>query len=129
MLIKILSQDLTEAKTELQQKNNVITKLTNDNQNLILELTSQKRDNYNLSNQLNEYATNLASNRTSIDNLSTERTTLKNEIASLKERLKALNEQREIDDLLIDDHTEGHFMILKRPDVEAIFNIAANYKD
>ena len=97
MLIKILSQDLTEAKTELQQKNNVITKLTNDNQNLILELTSQKRDNYNLSNQLNEYATNLASNRTSIDNLSSERTTLKNEIASLKERLKALNEQREID--------------------------------
>ena len=27
------------------------------------------------------------------------------------------------------DHTEGHFVVLKRPDVEAIFNIAANYKD
>ena len=34
-----------------------------------------------------------------------------------------------LNNLGIDDHTEGHFMILKRPDVEAIFNIAANYKD
>ena len=29
----------------------------------------------------------------------------------------------------IDDHTEGHFVVLKRPDVEAILNIAADYQD
>lgn len=94
---EILSKDLAAKTVENTNKENQLSKLTDDNKSLILELTSQKRDNYNLSNQLNEYATNLASNRTSIDNLLMERTNLKNEIASLKERLKALNEQREID--------------------------------
>lgn len=95
--VEILSKDLAAKTGEITNKENQLSKLTDDNKSLILELTSQKRDNYNLSNQLNEYATNLASNRATIDNLLTERTTLKNEIASLQERLKALNEQREID--------------------------------
>ena len=94
---EVLSKDLAVKTEENTNKENRLAKLTDDNKSLILELTSQKRDNYNLSNQLNEYATNLAANRTTIDNLLMERTNLKNEIASLQERLKALNEQREID--------------------------------
>ena len=97
MLVSIITQDLDKTKESLLQKENDVAKLTNDNQNLILELTSQKRDNYNLTNQLNEYATNLASSKASIDNLSLERTNLKNEIASLNERIKNVNEQRKIE--------------------------------
>ena len=97
MLVSIITQDLDKTKENLLQKENDVAKLTNDNQNLILELTSQKRDNYNLTNQLNEYATNLASSKASIDNLSLERTNLKNEIASLNERIRNVNEQRKIE--------------------------------
>ena len=95
--VKNLIKDNDEQKFELNKRADEINKLNQNNQSLSIELTTQKRDNYNLVNQLNEYATNLAASKMSLENLNNERTSLKNEIATLNEKINSLNEMRKND--------------------------------